>query len=177
MVGDTRMASECGPALAATHSTGARLWRNVCRKPGSVDTLRKELEDDPGATTGDRKLLANAQSRTIGTGRESRQRLELLEAKQAKRNKKANQTQRRREPRASTSDAEATIMKMTDGVIGRLIMSSSVRIHQQADRWSRGAIQGNDSGLMGPMRQQIEQDYGYAQTNTHRWWLCPSSGH
>jgi hypothetical protein len=87
--------------------------------------------------------------------------LDKLEAAHVKRNKKEDQKQRAREPRASTTDDEATIMKMADGGF-----RPAYNIQFSTDTQSRVivgvdvSLQGNDSGLMGPMRQQIEEDYG-----------------
>jgi len=153
-------------ASAGSNSFHRRKTLEKCLQEArqQVDTLRKELEDDPGATTRRQKAARERASRErLERVEKARQRLEQLEAKQAKRNKKANQTQRRREPRASTSDAEATIMKMADGGY-----RPAYNVQFSTDTTSKlivgveVPIQGNDSGLMGPMRQQIEQDYGYA---------------
>jgi transposase len=82
-----------------------------------VARLRAELEADPGA--GDRARRA-AQIRAAGE-REARiaaaqQRMQELEAERARREKTNKQdVSKQKEPRASTTDAEARVMKMADG--------------------------------------------------------------
>jgi transposase len=153
-------------ASAGSHSFHRRktLEKHLQEARQQVDTLRKELEDDPGATTQRQKAArARASRERLERVEKARQRLEQLEAKQAKRSKKENQAQRQREPRASTSDAEATLMKMADGGY-----RPAYNVQFSTDTASKliigveVPIQGNDSGLMGPMRQQIEQDYGHS---------------
>lgn len=151
-------------ASAGSNSFHRRKTLEECLQEAEqqIDTLRKELEDDPSATTRRQKAARERASRErLERVEKARQRLQQLEAKQAKRNKKGNQTQRRREPRASTSDAEATLMKMADGGY-----RPAYNVQFSTDTDSKliigvqVPIQGNDYGLMGPMRQQIEQDYG-----------------
>jgi len=82
-----------------------------------VARLRAELEADPGS--GDRARRA-AQIRAAGE-REARiaaaqQRMQELEAERARREKTNKQdVSKQKEPRASTTDAEARVMKMADG--------------------------------------------------------------
>jgi transposase len=82
-----------------------------------VARLRAELEADPGS--GDRARRA-AQLRAAGE-REARiaaaqQRMQELEAERARREKTNKQdVSKQKEPRASTTDAEARVMKMADG--------------------------------------------------------------
>src|ERR1700710_937966 len=82
-----------------------------------VERLRAELEADPGS--GDRARRA-AQIRAAGE-REARiaaaqQRMQELEAERARREKTNKQdVSKQKEPRASTTDAEARVMKMADG--------------------------------------------------------------
>lgn len=151
-------------ASAGSNSFHRRKTLEKCLQEAKqqVDTLRKELEDDRGATTRRQKAARERASRErLERVEKARQRMEQLEAKQAKQNKKGNQTQRRREPRASSTDAEATLMKMADGGY-----RPAYNVQFSTDTGSKlivgveVPIQGNDYGLMGPMRQQIERDYG-----------------
>jgi transposase len=82
-----------------------------------VERLRAELESDPGA--GDRRRQAARQR--AAREREARaaaalDRMREIEAERARR-EKTNKAQvaRQKEPRASTTDAEARVMKMADG--------------------------------------------------------------
>ncbi len=127
-----------------------------------VEALRQELEDDPGATTQrQRAARERAACERVERVEKALQRMEQLEARQAKRNKKENRTQRRREPRTSTSDSDASIMKMADGGY-----RPAYNVQFSTDTASQVIVgvempdQGNDSDLLGPMRQHIEQRYG-----------------
>lgn len=127
-----------------------------------VETLRQELEDDPGGTTRRQKAARKRAARErVARVEKALQRMEQLEARQAKRNKKENQAQRQREPRASTSDADAAVMKMADGGYRP---AYNVQFSTETD--SRVILgvqvpdQGNDSGLLDPMRQHLAQRYG-----------------
>ena len=129
-----------------------------------VAVLRKELEDDPGTTTRRQKAARERAARErVERVEKANQRLEKLDAAHAKRNKKEDQKQRAREPRASTTDDEATIMKMADGGF-----RPAYNIQFSTDTKSKVivgvdvSLQGNDSGLMGPMQQQIVEDHGYS---------------
>lgn len=84
---------------------------------GRVERLRGELQSDPSAS--DRRKQA-AQARAARQREEriaaARARMAELEAERARR-EKTNKAQvaKQKEPRASTSDAEARVMKMADG--------------------------------------------------------------
>jgi len=127
-----------------------------------VNTLRKELEDDPGATSRRQKAARERATRQrVERVEKALQRMEQLEAKQAKRSKKENQAQRQREPRASSTDDEAALMKMADG--GYRPAYNAQFATDTASQVIVGVEvpdQGNDGGLMGPMRKQIERRYG-----------------
>jgi transposase len=82
-----------------------------------VEQLRAELEADPAA--GGRRRRA-AQARAARELEErvaaARDRMTELEAERARRGKtNKEQTKKQKEPRASTTDAEARVMKMADG--------------------------------------------------------------
>jgi transposase len=82
-----------------------------------VERLKREKDDDPDASN--RRIKA-AQERAAA---EQQARIEAALAKQAelaaererRKRKNANQTKKQKEPRASTTDAEARVMKMADG--------------------------------------------------------------
>lgn len=124
-----------------------------------VDTLRQELDQDPGATSRRQKAARERAARTrVSRVQKALQRLEQLEAQQDKRGKQENQQQRRREPRASTTDDEASRMKMADGGY-----RPAYNVQFATDTASRIIVgvevseQGNDSGLMGPMLAQVDE--------------------
>jgi transposase len=151
-------------ASAGSNSFHRRKTLEKCLQEArqQVEALRQELADDPGATTRRQQAARERAARErVGRVEKALKRMEQLESRQAKRTKKHNQTQRRREPRASTSDADASIMKMADGGY-----RPAYNVQLCTDTASQVILgvavpdQGNDSGLMGPMRQHIEQCYG-----------------
>jgi hypothetical protein len=82
-----------------------------------VERLRSELEADPGS--GDKARRAaqiRAASEREGRIAAAQQRMQELEAERARREKTNKQdVSKQKEPRASTTDAEARVMKMADG--------------------------------------------------------------
>ena len=82
-----------------------------------VATLKAELETDPGASTARQQAArARAAREWVTRIKASRERMTELEARRARREKTHKKdTQKQKEPRASTTDAEARVMKMADG--------------------------------------------------------------
>jgi transposase len=94
-----------------------RLVELAAAAKARVERLRAELEADPAA--GDRRKRA-AQARAAREFEErvaaARDRMTELEAERARRGKtNKEQTKKQKEPRASTTDSEARVMKMADG--------------------------------------------------------------
>jgi transposase len=124
----------------------------------------RSLLDDPGraAALGARKKSAMARA-----ARERERRVEAalaqlpeLEARQARRaarvSKKDKAAGKLREPRASTTDADARVMKMPDGGF-----RPAVNVQLATDTASRAIVgvevigNGNDHGRLAPMRRQV----------------------
>jgi transposase len=152
----------CASAGSSSFRRRKTLEKCLQEAQQQVDTLRQELDEDPGATTRRQKAARERATRErVERVKKALQRMEKLETKQARRSKKENQKQRRREPRASTTDDEASLMKMADGGY-----RPAYNVQFATDTASRVIVgvevtdQGNDSGLMGPMRQQIQQRFG-----------------
>ena len=131
----------------------------------------RALLDDPERSAG---LSAKKKAAAERAAREREQRVEAalarlpaLEAKQAALAKKVSEKDRAkgklREPRASTTDAEARVMKMPDGGF-----RPAVNVQLAVDTASRAVVgvevvgEGVDTGRLGPMRGQVEQRTGLA---------------
>jgi transposase len=128
----------------------------------------KSLLDDPEKSAG---LSAKKKAAQQRAARERQQRIEEaikilpeLKKKQEKRAKKVSQKDKAtklKEPRASTTDAEAKVMKMGNGGY-----NPAVNIQFATDTHSRAIVgvsvsgEGNDHHLAEPMRQQVEQRTG-----------------
>ncbi len=100
-------------AGAASFRGRERLQQHLDEAAAHVQALRRELEDDPAATS---RRQAAARTRAA-TERQARvqQALEQLAAVEAQRQQARDSSARRRTARASTTDPEARVMKMADG--------------------------------------------------------------
>jgi transposase len=127
----------------------------------------KALLDDP-EKSGGLSAKTKAARRRAAREREERieqaiQRLPELKEKQEKlaAKKSRKEKQKLKEPRASTTDAQATVMKMANGGF-----NPAVNIQFAADAHSRAIVgvavsgEGNDHHLSEPMRRQVEERSG-----------------
>jgi transposase len=129
----------------------------------------RELLDDPERSAG---LSAKKRAAMTRAARERQQRVEAaigqlpeLRDRQAKLSKKVSQKDKAkgklREPRASTSDADARVMKMPDGGF-----RPAVNVQLAVDTASRAVVgvevvaSGVDTGQLGPMREQVQRRTG-----------------
>lgn len=141
-------------AGAASFRRKKTLKRCLREARAQVAVLRRELEEDPGAT--ERRQQA-ARERA---GREREQRvakaLEQLPAVAAKKKPKE-----RDEARTSTTDPEARVMKMSDGGF-----RPAYNAQLATDTGSQVVVgvamtnAGSDQGQMGEMAEQLETRYG-----------------
>jgi transposase len=149
-----------------------RLQKLLAESRQQVEELRRQLENpESSAALSSRQRAARRRA-----AKEKQQRLEQaiaqlpeLKQKQAEAVRKAGQGQRgqkiqAKEPRVSTSDAEARVMKMPNGGF-----NPACNLQLATDTESRAIVgvevssAGSDSaGLSEPMRQQVEQRTGRA---------------
>ena len=143
-------------AGASSFRRGGRLEACLQEAAEQVATLRRELESDPGATT--RRQAAARERAARERAERVRRALEELPKVGAKRRAK-NKPQR--EPRASTTDAEARVMKMPCGGF-----RPAYNVQFATDTASQGIVgvavtnAGSDGGQLLPMVAQIEQRTG-----------------
>lgn len=136
-------------------------------------TLRSELakakillrrlarqDDDDGPASGRKLKAARERAQRVEQALANLGEVEKLRAKRQKTN--ANQTKTQKEPRASTTDPEARIMKMADGGFRPAYNA------QFASLPDNGIILdvtcqmvGSDRGLAEPMAQRLEKAYGH----------------
>jgi transposase len=128
-----------------------------------IAELRRELEEDPAATT---RREAAARERAA---REREQRVaRALERLERDEQQRAGRAARRpsetpKEARVSTTDPEARVMRMADGGYrpaynGQLATDAGSQIIVGVDV----TAQASDHGQLAPMREQIERRYGVA---------------
>jgi transposase len=131
-----------------------------------VEDLKKLLEDPEKSAV----LSAKQKAGRTRAARQRQQRVEQaikrlpeLKKKQEKLAKKKSEKEKQKlkEPRASTTDADATVMKMANGGF-----NPAVNVQFAIDTESRAIVgvdvsgEGNDHHLAEPMREQVEQRTG-----------------
>jgi len=169
-----RVRAAAGAASFRRHST-----LEVCRHEAEerVRRLRGELEQDPGAAS--RRQLAARQRVADDRARRVKEALAVTETLRAQQQERARQRAEReasklpvaqpeppkpepeKEPRASTTDAEARVMKMADGGF-----RPAYNVQFASDTTS-GAIagvtvdnSGSDMGKLAPMSEALGAHYG-----------------
>jgi transposase len=157
-------------AGAASFRRGERLRNLLEESAKHIAELKKELEEPEKLAV--RAMKKKARQRRAAEQRQQRieqalAQLPEIEQRQQQRAKRAGQGPygekiRSREPRASTSDPEARVMKMPNGGF-----SPAFNIQLATDVESRAIVgvevsnQGSDaSGLSEPMREQVERRSG-----------------
>ena len=156
-----RVRASAGSSSFRRGSTLAKLHEEAA---AHVTQLREMLED-PARSAG---WSAKQKAAKVRAARERQQRideaialipkLQQRQARSAKRLSKRQQTEQQREPRASTTDREASRMKMGDGGY-----RPAVNVQIACDTASRAIVavdvtnEGVDYEQSEPMRQQVEQ--------------------
>jgi len=153
-------------AGASSFRRGERLEKLLEEARRHVQDL-KSLLDDPEKSAA---LSARQKAAQTRAARERQERIEQaiarlpdLKDKQEKlaKKKSAKEKKKLKEPRASTTDAEATVMKMANGGY-----NPAVNIQLAIDVQSRAIVgvdvidEGNDHHLSEPMREQVEERTG-----------------
>jgi transposase len=130
---------------------------------GLVRRLRRELGDDPGAGKRRREAAQKrAAAERLARLEAAKRRLAALEAERARRAKtNQNQVKKQGEPRVSTTDPEARVMKMADGGFrpaynGQIASEpvSGMVLAVDVD------TTGSDRGLLRPMLERVAARYG-----------------
>jgi len=146
-----------------------KLQKLLAEAQQHVQELRKEL-DSPGVRA---KLTARQRAARQRAAEEKQKRLERaieefaeLKRRQEEAAWRAGQGEsgkkiREKQPRVSTTDAEARVMKMSNGGF-----NPAVNVQLATDTGSQAIVgvevsnQGSDAGLSAPLRQQVEERTG-----------------
>jgi transposase len=157
-----KVRASAGAASFRRRPTIARLREAVHAR---VAQLRGELEDDPGAASRRRtQARMRAAAEQAERLRRAQERLRELEAEQAKRAKKDRidpKTGREKEPRVSTTDPDARVMRMAAGAF-----RPAYNVQMGCDPDSLVVVdvglepRGVDSGEIGLMLDRLHQRYG-----------------
>lgn len=158
----TRVRACCGTSSLRRKD---RLNTLLAEARSHVKALRQLLEDpEQSALLGARKKAAMQRAATEREARieQAIKQLPKMEARQAKlaRSKSEKEKERLREPRASTTDAEARVMKMGDGGF-----RPALNVQIASDPVSRAivgidVINTVDTEQLEPMRRQVEKRTG-----------------
>lgn len=155
-----------------------------------VERLKRETGDDPGASTARikaaRQRAAADQVARIEDALAKHVELAAERARRKKRN--AKQTAKQKPPRASTTDADARVMKMPDGGFRPAynLQIASV-VEQQIVVGVAVETSGSDHGEMQPMIEQIKArtgqtprrylvDGGFLKNSAIEWAAAPDNG-
>jgi transposase len=143
-------------AGAASFRRRPRLEASLAAAEAQVEALRRELHDDPSATT--RRQAAARQRAAAARRQRVAKALEQLPGIEAK--KKATE---RGQARASTTDPEARVMKMADGGF-RPAFNSPLATDTAAQVIVGVDVNnvGSDLGQLAPMTEQLQARYGRA---------------
>ncbi len=128
-----------------------------------VEKLKREVHDDPAATSkrvrAARERAARERAERVETALQQLGQVEEVRKKREKKNR--NQTEKQKDPRASTTDPEARNMKMADAGFRP---AYNVQVVSVAGEQIVVAIDpknvGSDRGLIGPMLDQVRSRVG-----------------
>jgi len=150
-------------AGAGSYRRRPRLEKLLQEAEARVATLRTEVESDPAASSARQRTARERAARErVERTKAALERMNELEAERARRAKTHKQdTAKQKEPRASTTDAQARVMKMADGGYrpaynGQFASDPETQVIVAVDLDTTGS----DHGLIGPMQEQIGQTYG-----------------
>jgi transposase len=156
-------------AGAASFRSGAKLERCVEEAKQQIATLRRELEEDPSASSDRQKRAqqraAEDRERRLQQALAELPRVAAVHARnehnRARRAENAGRKLKASEPRVSTTDPEARVMKMPDGGY-----RPAYNVQLATDVESRLIVgvnvtnEGADAAQLLPMLRQLERDFG-----------------
>jgi len=152
-------------AGAASFRRGKKLHKELRKAKRLVEQLRDETKDEPNASNqrikAARERAAREQEARINAALAGLGEIKAKRDERAKRDSKRGEKERKREPRASTTDAEARVMKMSDGGFrpayncqiasvggGEIVIGASAE------------TVGSDRGLLRPMLDAVRRRLG-----------------
>jgi transposase len=150
-------------AGAASFRRRRRLEQHLATARSLVDTLKREVDDDPAGCSkrvrGARERAARERVERIEAALRAQSEVEAVRRKRERKNR--NQTEKQKEPRSSTTDPEARNMKMADGGFRpaynvQVVSVAGEQIVVVVDPVNVGS----DRGLIGPMLDQVRRRFG-----------------
>jgi transposase len=149
-------------AGAASFRREATLDQHLERAHALVDELKREVDQQPDASNQRIKAAHERAARERSERIEAAQKaLEDIKAQRQEREEKRPNGKKSKEPRASTTDAEARVMKMADGGFRP---AYNVQVASAAGEQIVVAVEvcntGSDRGLMRPMLERLHAQNG-----------------
>jgi len=149
-------------AGAASFRREATLDQHLERAHALVDELKREVDQQPDASNQRIKAARERAARERSERIEAAQKaLEEIKAQRQEREEKRPNGKKPKEPRASTTDAEARVMKMADGGFRP---AYNVQVASAAGEQIVVAVEvcntGSDRGLMRPMLERLHAQNG-----------------
>jgi transposase len=150
-------------AGAASFRRRATLEQRLAVARDAVEHLKREVDDDPEASNQRiRSAKARAARERVARVEAALKSLAEVEAQRKRREKtNANQTKRQKEPRASTTEPQARVMKMPDGGFRP---AWNVQVVSEAEQQIVIAVEpspvGSDRGLMRPALEAVCERLG-----------------
>jgi transposase len=146
-------------AGAASFRRRKTLRNELAKAKRLLRRLARQGEDDDGPTSGRKQKAAEERAERITQALANLDQVEALRARREKTN--ANQTKRQKEPRASTTDPEARVMKMADGGFRPAYNVQFASLPANGIIVQVGCeTVGSDRGLAEPMAKRLERTYG-----------------
>jgi transposase len=150
-------------AGASSFRRKKKLHKELKKAKWLIERLKQETDDDPDASNrrirAAQERAARERAERVAAAKKALTEIEQRREQQAKRRRKRNE--RKKEPRVSTTDPDARVMKMADGgfrpayncQVGS-VAEGQIVIAVQAER------SGSDRGLIRPMLEQLRRRYG-----------------
>lgn len=150
-------------AGAASFRRRATLERHLAAARELVEKLKQEVADDPAACNLRLRAARQRAARERAKRVEAALKAQAEAEAQRKRREKTNraETQRQKEPRTSTTDPQARVLKMADGGFRP---AYNLQLASVAERQIVVAVDasasGSDRGLLRPMLERVATRYG-----------------
>jgi transposase len=150
-------------AGASSFRRGESLEKCLKKATAVVEALGREVTDEPGAADRRRRAAQQrAAAERVARVQAAQERHKALQEERRRREEtNANQTKKQKEPRASTTDPEARVMKMPDGGF-RPAYNAEIIADPQSGIILGVAVDtsGSDRGWVRPMVEQVKERYG-----------------
>jgi transposase len=165
---DLREVVQDGVRVRAAAGSGSfrrkkKLYKELKKATRLVERLKREADDDPGASTrrieAARKRAVQERAARVAAALDKHAELEAERERRRKTNR--TQVEKQKEPRASTTDPEARVMKMADGGFRPAYNCQLATVAQgQFVVGLQVHATGSDRGLIAPMIAEIERCHG-----------------